>query len=100
MSSCYSSQSTPLPPRAMVTKINPVVPEGKGKGLSLEEAEAIQAKVDARRHEEMLAIVRGEDVKISMAYLGWPLLATLIAVGSVAIGLVVYKFHDLSLIHI
>ena len=81
----------------MVTKINRVGPEAAGRGRSLEEAEAAQAAVDTRRHAEMIAIVRGEDLHISMAYLGWPLLSTLIAVGSVAIGLMVYKFHDMMI---
>ena len=61
---------------------------------SLEAAEKVQAATDLRRHEEMLAMVRGDDLKIPWWWLWWPILATVASVGAVSIGLVAYKFHD------
>ena len=44
---------------------------------------------------EVIAMVRGENLGFSLTLLGWPLLASLISVGAVAIGLVSLPYHDI-----
>ena len=40
-------------------------------------------------------MVRGESLALPLSLLGWPLLATLLSVGAVAIGLVSLPYHDI-----
>ena len=44
---------------------------------------------------EVIALVSGENLGLSLTLLGWPLLATFVSVGAVLIGLVSLPYHDI-----
>ena len=43
----------------------------------------------------MIALVSGENLGLPLTLLGWPILATVVSVGAVAIGLVSLPYHDI-----
>ena len=44
---------------------------------------------------EVIALLSGEKLGLPLTLLGWPLLATLLSVGAVAVGLVSLPYHDI-----
>ena len=62
--------------------------DGHAHELSLAAAEIVQAATDERRGKEIIALVSGESLGLSLTLLAWPSLTTLSSVAAVVIGLV------------